>query len=330
VVFLIQIKTPARIHFGQLDLNGDLGRIYGGSGAAIVEPYTLIKVEKNSKLEVEGLKKEKKKLIIEKFLSDLKKRKLLTKNQGVRIIIESLLPAHYGLGSGTQFGLAVAEGINKLYDLKLEPKELAQIVDRKHSRSAIGFGAFYQGGFIVDAGRPISDKNNDQYLPPIVYQNKLPSEWRFLIIIPHFKKEKISGKKEIKAFNEIEKMSVQKCAENAHHLLLGMLPAVEENNIDKFSSHLNIIEDNVSEYFSKAQGGKYSSKHAQEIIDLMVNEGVLARGQSSWGPALYGLVENKEKAKKIKLKLQEKLSEKINEIHITKAANNGAEITKSV
>jgi predicted sugar kinase len=62
----------------------------------------------------------------------------------------------------------------------------------------------------------------------------------------------------------------------------------------------------------------------------MVNEGVLARGQSSWGPALYGLVENKEKAKKIKMKLKEKISEKIKEIHITKAANSGAEIIKDV
>lgn len=323
---MIQIKTPARIHFGQLDLNGDLGRIYGGSGAAITEPYTLIKLEKNSKIVVEGLKNEKKRPIIEKFLANLYKRKLLTENQGVKITIEVLLPAHNGLGSGTQFGLAAAEGINRLYGLKLEPKELAQIVDRKHSRSAIGFGAFYQGGFIVDAGRPTSEKNNDQYLPPIVYQNKLPPGWRFLIIIPDFKKGKMSGKKEIKTFNKIEKMTVQKCAENTHHLLLGMLPAVEEKNIDKFSSHLNIIEDNVSEYFSVAQGGKYSSKYAQEIIDFMVKEGVLARGQSSWGPALYGLVENEEKAGKIKIKLEQKYSKSIKEIYITKAANKGAEI----
>jgi len=327
---LIQIKTPARIHFGQLDLNGDLGRIYGGSGAAIAEPFTLINFEKSSKIEVEGLKKEKKRPIIEKFLSNLYKRKLLTENQGVKITIEALLPAHNGLGSGTQFGLAAAEGINKLYNLKLEPKELARIVDRKHSRSAIGFGAFYQGGFIVDAGRPTSEKNNDQYLPPIVYQNKLPDEWRFLIIIPDFQKEKMAGKKEIKTFNSIEKMSVEKCAENTHHLLLGMLPAVEENNIDKFSSHLNTIEDNVSEYFSGAQGGKYSSKYAQRIIDFMVREGVLARGQSSWGPALYGLVENEEKASKIKIKLEQKYSKTIKEIYITKAANKGAEIITNV
>jgi beta-RFAP synthase len=330
VIVLIQIKTPARIHFGQLDLNGNLGRIYGGSGAAIEKPFTLIKLEKSNKIEVEGLEKENKKEIVEKFLTNLKKRKLIPKNHGVRIEIEKLIPEHNGLGSGTQFGLAVAEGINRIYNLNLTPKKLAEIVDRKHSRSAIGFGAFYQGGFIVDAGRPTSEKNNDNYLPPIVYRKKIPSSWRFLIITPFSQKEIMAGKKEIKTFNKIKKMSVQKCAENAHHLLLGMLPAIEENKINEFSSHLNIIEDNASNYFSNTQKGKYTSEYAQEIIDFMVNQGVLARGQSYWGPALYGLVENDYKALKIKEKLVDKFSNEIKKIYLTKAANKGAKINNSV
>ncbi len=327
---MIEIKTPARIHFGQLDLNGALGRVYGGTGAAIQKPYTSIKLKKSDNIEVEGLKKEKKKIIIEKFMNKLKERKLIAKNMGVKIIIEKLLPAHNGLGSGTQFGLAVAEGINRLYNLNLAPTELAEIVDRKHSRSAIGFGAFYQGGFIVDAGRPTSEKNNDNYLPPIVYRKSIPEAWRFLIVIPFSQKDKMAGEKEIKTFNKIEKMPVEKCAENSHHLLLGMLPAIEENKINEFSSHLNIIEDNAADYFSKTQGGKYSSIHAQKIIDFMVKEGILARGQSSWGPALYGLVENNSKALKIKRKLLDEFSDEIEKIYLTKAANEGAQINNCV
>lgn len=327
---MIEIKTPARIHFGQLDLNGALGRVYGGTGAAIKNPYTLIKLEKSDKIEVEGLKKEKNKIIIEKFLEKLKQRKLIAKDYGVKIKIKKLLPEHNGLGSGTQFGLAVAEGINRLYNLDLAPKELAEIVDRKHSRSAIGFGAFYQGGFIVDAGRPVSEKNNDDYLPPIVYHKTIPSDWTFLIVIPFAQKEKMAGKKEIKTFNNIEKMAVETCAENSHHLLLGMLPAIEEKRIKEFSSHLNIIEDNAADYFSKSQGGKYSSIYSEKIIDFMVKKGVLARGQSSWGPALYGLVENDHKALKIKEELLDKFSDKIEKIYLTKAANEGAEINNIV
>lgn len=327
---MIEIRTPARIHFGQLDLNGALGRVYGGTGAAIKKPYTLIKLEKSDKIKVEGFKSEKKRIIIEKFLENLKQRKLIAKECGVKIKIEKLLPEHNGLGSGTQFGLAVAEGINQLYNLNLTPKELAVIVDRKHSRSAIGFGAFYQGGFIADAGRPTSEKNNDDYLPPIIYRKPLPSDWRFLIVIPVAQKDKMAGKKEINTFNKIKKMSFEKCAENSHHLLLGMLPAVEENNIKEFSLHLNIIEDNAADYFSKSQGGKYRSIYSEKIIDFMVKQGILARGQSSWGPALYGLVENNLKALKIKERLLEKFPDEIKKIYLTKAANSGAEINNIV
>lgn len=323
---MIEVRTPARIHFGQLDLNGSLGRIYGGTGIAINKPYTLIKLEKNKKIIIEGLKKEKKKIIIKNFLNKLKKRKLIDKNYGVKIIIEKLLPEHSGLGSGTQFGLALAEGLNRLYNLNLSPQKLAKIVDRKHSRSSIGFGAFYQGGFIIDVGRPISEKNNDNYLPPIVYRRNICSDWTFLIVIPFTQKAKIAGKKEIKIFNKIKKMPIEKCAENSHHLLFGVMPAVEENDIHKFSNHLNIIEDNVADYFSKIQRGKYKSVFAQKIIEFMVEEGVLARGQSSWGPALYGLVDNDDNALKIKNKLLKKFPKKIKEIYLTKVENNGAKI----
>ncbi|MER3458075.1 MAG: GHMP kinase, partial [Chloroflexota bacterium] len=31
----IRVKTPARLHLGLLDINGDLGRLYGSIGVAI-------------------------------------------------------------------------------------------------------------------------------------------------------------------------------------------------------------------------------------------------------------------------------------------------------
>ena len=34
----MQITTPSRLHFGLLDLNGELGRINGGFGVALDKP----------------------------------------------------------------------------------------------------------------------------------------------------------------------------------------------------------------------------------------------------------------------------------------------------
>jgi predicted sugar kinase len=34
----VVVRAPARLHFGVLDLRGDLGRRFGGLGAAVEEP----------------------------------------------------------------------------------------------------------------------------------------------------------------------------------------------------------------------------------------------------------------------------------------------------
>lgn len=327
---MIEIKSPARLHFGQLDLNGDIGRIYGGSGVGIKEPYCKMKFKKSNKIIVKGKKSKEVKKTLEKLVVILREKNLLNKNNGVLVEVENILPFHSGLGSGTQIGLTLAEGINNLYNLNLDKFKIAELVDRKHSRSAIGFGVFYFGGFIADGGRITEEKENDNYLPPILFKEKIPEDWYFIIIIPSLDKEKMAGKKEIKTFKELEKMNIETSAENCHHLLLGMLPALKEKNLKTFSYHLNRIEDNVGDYFSEIQSGKYTSKYAQEIIAFLEANDVLGRGQSSWGPSLYALFANKKRAKKIKDDILTKFKTKINKIYITSAANKGAEIIKSV
>ncbi len=45
------IQTPARLHFGLLDLNGGLGRIDGGIGLALEQPRTVISARRSDKIE---------------------------------------------------------------------------------------------------------------------------------------------------------------------------------------------------------------------------------------------------------------------------------------
>lgn len=327
---MIIVKSPARLHFGQLDLNGDLGRIYGGSGVGIKEPFSKMRFEKSRDITVEGEKSEEIKKRTEDFVALLKEKNLLARELGVKIKVEKLLPFHSGLGSGTQTALTIAEGINNLYKLKLDKWEILKLVDRKHSRSAVGFGAFYYGGFIADGGRPTEEKENDSFLPPILFKNNFPEYWFFIIVIPKFKKEKISGKKEIKTFKKIEKMNLQKSAENCHHLFMGMLPALKEKDIKSFAYHLNTIEDNVAEYFAAEQSGKYSSGYGQEIISFLEQENIAGRGQSSWGPTLYGIVRGKDRAEEIKDLLKDEFKTKIDKIYVSGPANEGAHIQEIV
>jgi DnaK suppressor protein len=42
----VYVKTPSRLHLGLLDLNGDLGRIFGGLGVGIDYPNLILEAQK--------------------------------------------------------------------------------------------------------------------------------------------------------------------------------------------------------------------------------------------------------------------------------------------
>src|SRR3989304_4616182 len=54
----ITVKTPSRLHLGILDVNGNLGRMYGSIGLAIQQPNVVIEITKSENLEIEGEDKE--------------------------------------------------------------------------------------------------------------------------------------------------------------------------------------------------------------------------------------------------------------------------------
>ena len=64
----VYVKTPARLHMGLIDLNGDLGRIFGGLGVGINRPNVVLEAEQAKNLVVTGEKKEQAKTLVKKFL----------------------------------------------------------------------------------------------------------------------------------------------------------------------------------------------------------------------------------------------------------------------
>src|SRR5690606_9356913 len=62
------------------------------------------------------------------------------------------IPAHAGLGPGTQLALAIGVALKTLEQQEISPVALGETVGRG-ARSAIGMAAFEAGGFVVDGGR---------------------------------------------------------------------------------------------------------------------------------------------------------------------------------
>jgi beta-ribofuranosylaminobenzene 5'-phosphate synthase len=70
-----------------------------------------------------------------------------------------------------------------------------------------------------------------------------------------------------------------------------VLPALEEGDIQTFGRTLTEIDLLVGKLFEKVQGGIYSRESSADLVEFMLSSGVYGAGQSSWGPTVYGLVD---------------------------------------
>src|SRR6185436_11153005 len=118
------VETAARLHFGVLDLAGSLGRWFGGIGAAAPAPTLVISAEPAQTVQADGKDAERAAEFASRFIAHHKLR------HGAFIHVHRALPAHAGLGSGTQLALAVARAIADLVGLPLDAPALARSVGR--------------------------------------------------------------------------------------------------------------------------------------------------------------------------------------------------------
>ncbi len=92
-------------------------------------------------------------------------------------------------------------------------------------------------------------------------------------------------------------------------LVMKLLPALLEKNIAEFGEALTMLQVEVGKMFVEAQGGVFRHPTIQQGIEFLSQNGAYGSGQSSWGPAFYGLVEGKLKAKELSDKLSVFLEE---------------------
>src|SRR2546429_1153865 len=153
------VEAPARLHFGVLDLRGDLGRRFGGIGAAVPAPSLLLEALPAGELRAEGPDAARALAFAHRFAAHHGIR------PGVQFCLHRTIPPHVGLGSGTQLALAVARAMAELYRLPTDVTSLARAVDRGR-RSAVGTWTFALGGSVVEGRRRAGDEGPAPPPPP--------------------------------------------------------------------------------------------------------------------------------------------------------------------
>ncbi len=312
----LQIKTSSRLHFGLMDLCGNLGRIYGSLGVALKNPRVVIEIKGSEKLAVKGEHSSLIRSLVKKF------SRHYSITPKVEIIVKETVPQHQGLGSGTQLSLAIAAGLARIYDINVRVRELAKVMGRGKI-SAIGLGAFELGGFIIDGGKKM---DNMQEIPPIIFHSNFPEEWKFLVVIPEG--EGIHSTKEEEAFERIIPSDPKIACEISRLLQMKLLPSLMEKNLDSFGEALTEIDRKNGEYFKKVQEGMYKEKITGELVTFLLEQGAKGAGQSSWGPAVYALAAVAE-MNELEKSVRDFFEEKDNEVTIYKseANNSGAELS---
>lgn len=322
----ILVKTPCRLHFALVDLNGELGRADGSLGVAIDKPNVTIEARPHPSLEVNGERSD----FIEQLA--LKFMRHHGVSSGALIDVKSMIPSHVGLGSSTQTSLAVASALARIHELNESIREMARAMGRGGT-SGIGVAAFEKGGLILDGGHSFGQgKEKQTFLPsrasnarppPVLARYDFPQDWIFVVAVPAVSKG-AHGQDEVKIFQERCPMAPETVAETCRVIMMRILPALVEENIVEFGKGLNRLQ----EVGFAAATRDLVNPVVLECMEFIRGSGAYAAGQSSFGPSTFGLVRGEEQATRLQKKVQEFLNQKVGGTTFCAKANNvGATIT---
>ena len=266
----VSVSTSARLHFGFLDPSGRGPRPFGSFGLAIDRPQTRLKLRRGDEFNVSGVACER----AEPYLRAIAASFGLA--QPYRLHLDEVIPAHAGLGSGTQLALAIGSAVAVLEGLPLDLTEIAARLERG-KRSGIGIGTFEQGGAVLDGGP------SNGALPETLWHVPFPSGWRVLLIFDPADTG-VHGASEIAAFAALPDFPETETENLTKRILQSALPALAAEDFRTFCDEVGYLQKAMGTYFSPIQGGPYISTGVAAVLEGLAGDGITGLGQSSWGP----------------------------------------------
>jgi len=311
---VIRVEAPARLHLGMLAVAGDGERRFGGLGVSVSRPAVVLEAHPADELSVEGAE-------AERALAFARRcRDALGLTGGAHLRVVEAIPAHVGLGSGTKLALAVAQALASLHGRTVDAPALAEAAGRA-ARSAVGMWTFALGGLVVEGGV----RRGLEHPAPLLMHHAAPEDWRIVLVIPEAEPG-LSGVAEEQAFGRLVP-SAQRSAAIAQLVLTSLLPAFVERDIEEFGAALTQVQQLVGDSFAGVQGGRFHPR-AGALVESLLAFGAAGAGQSSWGPAVYGVVGSQAAGREVARRMEEAIAGE-GSVDVVTFDNRGARVERS-
>ena len=273
----VRVEAPARLHLGMLAVAGDGPRRFGGLGVSVDRPAVVVEARPADELSAEGADAERA-LALRPPLprgARARGRRAPARGRGD--------PAARRAGVGHEARARRGAGAGGARtDRTVDAPELAEAVGRA-ARSAVGTWTFALGGLVVEGGV----RRDVERPAPLLAHHPMPDEWRVVLVVPRAEPG-LSGPAEEEAFRQLVP-SPERSAEIAQLVLTALLPALVEHDLEEFGGALTRIQQLVGDAFADVQGGRFHPR-AGALVEALLHHGAAGAGQSSWGPAVYGVV----------------------------------------
>ncbi|WP_255148968.1 beta-ribofuranosylaminobenzene 5'-phosphate synthase family protein [Halorarius halobius] len=283
---MARVSAGARLHVGFQNLSLAHERLYGGVGVTLAEPRVTVRAAPADEVDC-----------ADPLAAEYARRSCdVLDVPGVAVTVEESLPRHVGLGSGTQLALAVLAAVARAHDRDPQVREHAPALGRG-GRSGVGVAGFEAGGFVVDAGHPTERFTTDRpadgewTVPPVLARHAVPDDWRFVVALPDTAAGRSGDDEDASMRSVVERADPAIADEVATLLVRRLLPAVAAGRLEAFGTALGEFGRLNGAWYADEQGGVYRPPAGDIVEQLGDARAVHGVGQSSWGPAVYGVTD---------------------------------------
>lgn len=285
-----RIRTPSRLHFTLIDMNGEIGRVDGGLGVSLQHPSVEFDFRWNERTIVRGGQTNEQDLVTMELAAC---SHVLRVEPKIEIIIRQMIPPHQGLGSGTQLKLALLSALCRQFGLDYSLSDLVAKSTRGGT-SGIGVNAFHTGGFLLDGGHSVDSQKKSfapsRYAteagqPPLLLRYEFPTHWGIVLFIPKCL-HGLSGRDELEFMRSHTPIPISEVQSASHVILMRLLPAICEVDLEAFGSSV----DKLQETGWKRRHWNRPDLRPLELVRSAFREtiGITGCGLSSTGATIFG------------------------------------------